>query len=146
MKAIRVGVIGVGMTLIFLDFGGPDLAMTQLAIETLSVILFVFVLYRLPGFRTLSDAATRIRDGIVAVAGGALLAGVAWSLTGGGGPGGLSAFYGEESHPAGKGANVVNVILVDFRALDTLGEITVLAIAALGVIGLMRLRAGRPAE
>ena len=69
-----LGVVGYGVAVVFLLFGGPDLALTQFAIETLSVLLFVLVLGRLPRLRSLSPPAERIRDGVVVVSGGAFVA------------------------------------------------------------------------
>jgi len=135
-----LGVVGLAVALTFLLFGGPDLAMTQLAVETLSVILFVFVVYRLPRFARLSSTATRLRDLALAIAGGALMTVLVWTASAGASGSVLSEYFARASAPEAKGRNVVNVILVDFRALDTLGEITVLATAALGVFALLRLR------
>lgn len=135
-----VGVVGYGVALLFVLFGAPDLAMTQVLIETLTVILFVLVLFHLPKFAIRSSARTRVRDGLVAAAAGVLMTGVtlaAFSVTGNG-P--VADYYEAQSLPEGHGRNVVNVILVDFRAFDTLGEITVLGTAALGVYALIRLR------
>jgi len=125
---------------IFVLFGAPDLAMTQFVIETLTVILFVMALSRLPDFRRLTSAATRGRDAVIAIVAGAsitvllLFAMTVRSIH----P--ISDYYIANSVPEAHGRNVVNVILVDFRALDTLGEITVLAIAAIGVYSLLTLR------
>ncbi|MBE0568083.1 MAG: putative monovalent cation/H+ antiporter subunit A [Deltaproteobacteria bacterium] len=138
---VAIGTVGYGVALIYILFGAPDLAMTQFCIETLSIILFVLVLHRLPPFTLLSSSAARVRDLMVAISVGglmtfAVLLAVSQPLV----PH-ISNWFLEQSMPAGHGRNVVNVILVDFRALDTLGEITVLAVAALGVYGL--LKAGR---
>ena len=135
-----IGTVGYGVALIYILFGAPDLAMTQFCIETLSIILFVLVLHRLPQFALLSNRATRVRDLVVALSIGGLmtllvLVTVSQPLSSH-----ISTWFLEQSLPAGHGRNVVNVILVDFRALDTLGEITVLAVAALGVYGLLKKR------
>jgi multicomponent Na+:H+ antiporter subunit A len=135
-----LGLVGYGLALLFLFFGGPDLALTQLAIETLTVILFILVLRRLPPLRTVSASSTRARDAIVALAGGATMTGIVLATAASYHPAPLREYFARASVPLAYGRNVVNVILVDFRALDTLGEITVLAVAALGVFALMRLR------
>jgi multicomponent Na+:H+ antiporter subunit A len=135
-----LGVVGLVVTLVFLLLGGPDLAMTQFAVETLSVLLFMLVLWRLPKFLSWTGAAVRARDALVSVAVGGLVAYLLLAATSVPVESALSSYFAESSLPLGKGRNVVNVILVDFRALDTLGEITVLALAALGVHGLMGLR------
>jgi multicomponent Na+:H+ antiporter subunit A len=135
-----LGVIGYAVAMLFVMFGAPDLAMTQLAIETLTVILFVFVLYRLPRFANLSSRAARWRDAAVAALAGGVMTTVVLAATLGHAPSQVAQFFAENSLTAAKGRNMVNVILVDFRGLDTLGEITVLAVAALGIYALMRLR------
>ncbi len=135
-----LGVVGYGIALIFVLFGAPDLAMTQFAVETLTVIIFVLVLYRLPPYFSFTRKSERWRDAIVAVSAGTLLTvliliaqNVQFQET-------ISGYYVENSVPEAHGHNIVNVILVDFRGLDTLGEITVLALAGIGVYGLLKLR------
>jgi multicomponent Na+:H+ antiporter subunit A len=136
-----LGVVGYGVAVVFLLFGGPDLALTQFAIETLSVLLFVLVLRRLPPLRALSPRWERARDGLLAVLGGALMTALVLAATAAPHPAPLRDYFARASLALANGRNVVNVILVDFRALDTLGEITVLALAALGVVALLGLRA-----
>jgi len=141
-----LGVVGYGVAVVFLLFGGPDLALTQFAIETLSVLLFVLVLRRLPRLRVLSPRSERIRDGVVAVAGGAFVTVLVLAITASPHPTPLRDYFGAASLALANGRNVVNVILVDFRGFDTLGEITVLAVAALGVLALVRLRPSPPGD
>jgi len=141
-----LGVVGYGVAVVFLLFGGPDLALTQFAIETLSVLLFVLVLRRLPPLRALSPRFERLRDGVVAVAGGVFVAALVLAATAAPHPTPLRDYFGAASLALANGRNVVNVILVDFRGFDTLGEITVLAVAALGVVALLRLRASAPGK
>lgn len=137
-----LGVTGYGMAALFLIRGAPDLALTQVAIETLSTVMFVLVLRRLPDrFERRSAASLRALRVVIA---GVVAAGVfVFALVAGGNR--VSDPVSEEmvarAHPDGHGRNVVNVILVDFRALDTAGEITVLAAAAIGAVALAR--AGR---
>jgi multicomponent Na+:H+ antiporter subunit A len=138
-----LGVVGYGVAVVFLLFGAPDLALTQFAIETLSVLLFVLVLRRLPPLRVLSSRLERVRDGAVALAGGAFVAVLLLAATAAPHPAPLRDYFAAASLPLANGRNVVNVILVDFRAFDTLGEITVLAVAALGVVALLRPRGRR---
>lgn len=135
-----LGVVGFGVALIYILYGAPDLAKTQFAIETLTVVLFVLVLYRLPRFANYTSKPARVRDLALALAVGGLmttllLATVATPLQSR-----LSKYFAAASVPLAKGRNIVNVILVDFRGLDTLGEIIVLSIAAIGVFALLRLR------
>jgi multicomponent Na+:H+ antiporter subunit A len=141
-----LGVVGYGVAVVFLLFGGPDLALTQFAIETLSVLLFALVLRRLPRLRVLSPRSERIRDGVVAIAGGVFVTLLVLAATAAAHPTPLRDYFGAASLALANGRNVVNVILVDFRGFDTLGEITVLAVAALGVVALLRLRASAPGK
>ncbi len=135
-----LGVVGYGVTLIFILFSAPDLAMTQFAIETLTVIVFVLVLYRLPRFAILTSAPARLRDLLVALLAGGLMTTLILIVTSNPVPSRLTPYFAENSLPLAQGRNIVNVILVDFRGLDTLGEITVLAVAAIGVYALLKLR------
>ncbi|MCS6954163.1 MAG: putative monovalent cation/H+ antiporter subunit A [Bryobacteraceae bacterium] len=135
-----LGVVGLGIALLFAWLGAPDLAMTQLAVETLTVILLVLVLYHLPDFSRLTPARGRRRDATVALAAGGFMALLVLIVNSTESDSRLAAYFLEQARPLGRGCNVVNVILTDFRALDTLGEITVLAVAAVGVYGLIRLR------
>jgi len=135
-----LGVVGFSVAMIYILYGAPDLAMTQFAIETLTVILFVFVLYRLPRFTRYTDKATRWRDALVAVAAGIMMSTLVLVVTANPLTSRLTPFFAENSYTLAKGRNIVNVILVDFRGIDTLGEITVLAVAAIGVFALMKLR------
>jgi multicomponent Na+:H+ antiporter subunit A len=135
-----LGVVGYGVATIYLLYGAPDLAMTQILVETLTVILFVLVLYRLPTFATLSSSVSRARDAVFAIAAGALMTALVLVATNVQFHPTISEFHAMEAQPLAYGRNVVNVILVDFRALDTLGEIVVLAVAGIGVYALLRLR------
>jgi len=135
-----LGVVGYGVALIYILFSAPDLAMTQFAIETLTVILFVLVLYRLPRFATFTGRVERLRDMVVAGAAGALMTTIILIANQRTPESQVAAYFAEASLLLAKGRNVVNVILVDFRGLDTFGEITVLAIAAVGVYALLKLR------
>ena len=137
-----LGVVGYGVALIYILFGAPDLAMTQFCIETLSIILFVLVLYRLPRFSILSGRRARTRDILVALANGGIMTTLVLTAISEPVQSRISRFFAENALLKAHGHNVVNVILVDFRGLDTLGEITVLAVASLGVYMLLRGRAG----
>ena len=143
-----LGVVGFGVALLFVVFAAPDLAITQFLVETLLVIIVVLVTLRLPEWRREENVSgsTRVRDGFIALAGGGLVTVLLLSVTSPPFSGELTAFFESESWPSAFGRNIVNVILVDFRALDTLGEITVLAVAALGVFALLRTRLNPRAE
>jgi multicomponent Na+:H+ antiporter subunit A len=135
-----LGVIGIGMALIFVLFGAPDLAITQVVVDMLTVILLVLVLYRLPEVSRLTKPPGRFRDLMVAGSAGVVIALLVLVTAAIEHPASAARYFIENSVPAAGGRNVVNVILVDFRVLDTLGEITVLAAAAVGVYSLRRLR------
>jgi multicomponent Na+:H+ antiporter subunit A len=137
---VALGGVGFGMTLLYIIFSAPDLANTQFAVETLSVILFVLVLYRLPKYQSISTPATRVRDAVVALTAGGFMTLLTLSITSQPLQSRLSPYFIENSVPLANGRNIVNVILVDYRVLDTLGEITVLAVAAVGVYALLKLR------
>jgi multicomponent Na+:H+ antiporter subunit A len=140
--ALFLGVVGYGMAGLFVVQGDPDLALTQVAIETLATVLFVLALRRLPDRfeRTSTPRLRALRYGVSIVFGVAMF-GVALEASAFQSPSPVAAEMVEQSLPEGHGRNVVNVILVDFRGWDTLGEITVLAVAAIGAVALAR--AGR---
>jgi len=141
LKAVvAIGVVGFCMGIIFILYSAPDLALTTFAIETLTVILFVLVLYRLPKYLQFSKTGSKIRDTIIAASVGIFMTLTLLLVTAGEMQSELKKYFAENSLPEGKGRNIVNVILVDFRAMDTLGEITVLAVAAVGVYALLKLR------
>ncbi len=135
-----LGVVGVGIAVLFGMFGAPDLAMTQIVVETLTVILLVLVLHHLPDFSRLTPRGGRWRDAIVAISGGVVMTGLVLAAAAVPHPPSIASYYLENSYPLAQGRNVVNVILTDFRVLDTLGEITVVAVAGLGLFALLRLR------
>jgi multicomponent Na+:H+ antiporter subunit A len=134
-----LGVVGFGVAWLFLLYGAPDLAMTQIVTEALTVVLFVLAFLRLPKFTLKSPPRNRLRDALLALAAGGLVTVLLLLVTTGPQIPSISDYFAESSVPLAHGRNVVNVILVDFRALDTLGEITVLATAAVGVYALLRI-------
>lgn len=138
-----VGALGYSLALLFARFGAPDLAITQVAVDTLAVVLLVFAFYRLPRYARLSTPRARSRDFVLASAFGLTMGSLALVASMLRHPGTLSTFFAESAYREAHGRNVVNVILVDFRALDTLGEITVLGIAAVGVAALLSRRRER---
>ncbi len=139
---VAVGVVGYSVALIFIMYSAPDLAMTQFAIETLTVILFVLIIYKLPKYVKFTSLSRRIRDFIFASLSGLMISLLTLFVISDPMTSELKSYFAENSLTIAKGRNIVNVILVDFRALDTLGEITVLAIAAIGVFALLKLRKG----
>jgi multicomponent Na+:H+ antiporter subunit A len=134
-----LGIVGYGVALIYILYGAPDLAMTQILVETLTVLLFVLVFYLLPPFQRFSTPRSRARDALVALSLGGLMTTLVLAATATPPESRLAEFFGENSKQVAHGSNIVNVILVDFRGLDTLGEITVLSIAAFGVYALLKL-------
>ncbi len=134
-----LGVLGYAICIIFVFYGAPDLAMTQFSIDTLTVILFVLIIFRLPKYKVLSGLRSRIRDGVVALAFGTLITLLILEVLAQPVNRELSEYYADNAYLLAKGKNVVNVILVDFRGIDTMVEITVLAIAAIGVFSLLKL-------
>lgn len=137
--AALLGMIGFTIALIYLLYSAPDLAMVQFTIETLSVILFVLVIYRLPQFTRTRGGRTAVLDVLVSVAAGVLVTVLVLSISAVPHDSLVTPFYAENSLKLAQGKNVVNVILVDFRGFDTLGEITVLALAGIGVFALLKL-------
>ncbi|MCA5006449.1 putative monovalent cation/H+ antiporter subunit A [Sphingobacterium bovistauri] len=137
---VGMSVIGYCICLIFVIYSAPDLAMTQFTIDTLSTVLFVLVLYKLPPFINLTSHTVLIRDAVVALGFGVILSLVAFKVWSEPISTEISDFYGENAYLLAKGKNVVNVILVDFRGIDTMFETVVLSIAAIGVYSLIRLR------
>lgn len=135
-----LGVVGFGIALVFTFFSAPDLAITQFLVETLVVILVAMVLMRLPRSRLRTEAKPAVRAVALplAVAAGTLVTALLALVTSLPANATLTTFFAENAYLAANGKNVVNVILVDFRALDTLGEITVLAVAATGAYALLR--------
>jgi multicomponent K+:H+ antiporter subunit A len=126
-------------------FSAPDLALTQLVVEVVTTMLFLLGLRWLPmrredapGEVRLRDRARRARDLLVSVAAGAGLATLSYAMLTRPAPHSISPFFLGRALPEGGGANVVNVMLVDFRAFDTLGEITVLGAVALTAYALLR--------
>jgi multicomponent Na+:H+ antiporter subunit A len=136
---IALGVVGYGIAIIFVFYGAPDLAMTQFLIETLTVVLFVLILHRLPNFIRYKGFEGW-RYVVLSVVFGLVMTSIVLMVTADPLVSELREAYSELAYPEGKGRNVVNVILVDFRQMDTLGEIAVLAIAALGIFSLLKIK------
>lgn len=136
-----LGVVGFGVSLLFLELGAPDLAMTQFAVESLVMVVFVLAFHHLPELATRSSRAARVRDLAVAIASGGTMAALVLLAGRTARPERpISTWYLEHALPDGHGANVVNVILTDFRSVDTLGEIVVLVTASFGGLAMLRLR------
>jgi multicomponent Na+:H+ antiporter subunit A len=140
VAALLLGGLGFACALIFVMFGAPDLALTQILVETLIIVVFLFVLRQLPrSFKHKNKFAPRSIRIVIASTFGFLMAMFAVMVSGARTAPTTGDEYTTLALPEGGGRNVVNVILVDFRAVDTLGEITVLAVAAIGVANLVRM-------
>jgi multicomponent Na+:H+ antiporter subunit A len=136
---LSLGVVGYGVAMTFLLFGAPDLAMTQFSVETLTVLIYVLVFRHFRNLGGLSPRLVRYRDALIAAGIGTLIGGLVLSVSTTETAARLREYFVEFGPTLGHGRNIVNVILVDFRAFDTMGEITVLATAAIGVRALLRL-------
>ena len=140
---VSLGIQGFAVAVLFLLFGAPDLSFTQFMIETLSVVVLALVMTRLR--LSPSDhrpAGERAMDAGLALAAGAGLTLTLLAATQGPFNRTLTDFYAMASKSVAHGANVVNVIIVDFRGTDTLGEIAVVMVTGLAVLALIRLRGG----
>ncbi len=136
---VTMGVTGYGVAMIYMFYGAIDLAITQILVETFLLIIFVLAGYRLPQFKKFSRKITRLRDGIIALFAGSAISGLLILTTT---RNKLSNQVAEEiisrSFTEAHGRNIVNVILVDFRALDTLGEIMVVSLAAVAIMLMLK--------
>ncbi len=137
LSLVLIGVIGLIVSLGFLYLSAPDLALTQISVEVVTLVLLLLALNLLPKSTPReSSGPRRLRDGVLAGAGGLAVAIATFQVisrdftT-------ISDYFLAQSYPGGGGTNVVNVILVDFRGFDTFGEIIVLGIAALGIFALL---------
>jgi len=143
---IMVGVAGLMTCLTFAWFSAPDLALTQIGVEVVTTVLLLLGLRWMPRRmqvneeqrRSVKARARRVRDLVIAIAVGAGMTTLALAILTRPGVEMLAPFFLERALPEGGGRNVVNVILVDFRGFDTMGEITVLGAVALTVYALLR--------
>ena len=138
LSLILMGITGLVVSVGFIYFSAPDLAMTQITVEVVTIILLLLALNFLPNRTPIeSTVLQRTRDGAIAVAGGLAAMGLSYHyLLRDAVSYPISAFHVENSYKGGGGTNMVNVILVDFRGFDTYGEIIVLGIAALLIFAL----------
>ncbi|MCQ4348466.1 monovalent cation/H+ antiporter subunit A [Pseudomonas stutzeri] len=138
LALLVIGVVGLLVSLMFARFSAPDLALTQLSVEVVSLLLLVLALHYLPQQTPAESTSLRkLRDLGLATACGTLMGLLVYAVLTRPYQS-IAGFFLENSVSGGGGKNVVNVILVDFRGFDTLGEITVLAITAVGVHALLR--------
>jgi multicomponent Na+:H+ antiporter subunit A len=144
MMIISLGGVGYAVSLFFVIFKAPDLALTQLVIETVTVALFLLAFQRLPKLKRHGESkGFRLGNFIVALGVGITMALLALSAHSQKLLPSISQFYKDTVHSEAGGGNIVNVILVDYRGFDTLFEIAVLSIAGIGVYSMIRLRLSR---
>lgn len=138
IKAVLIsGAVGLVVTMIFVTMSAPDLALTQITVDVVTTVLLLMSLSLLPQLTPYeSSRSRRWRDAIIAISAGLGIGWISWLIMTRD-HSSISWFFMQQSIPLGGGTNVVNVILVDFRGFDTFGEITVLGIAAVGVLCLM---------
>jgi multicomponent Na+:H+ antiporter subunit A len=138
---LTLGLVGLLVSFLFVDLRAPDLALTQLLIETASLILFLLVIRHLPPFsKEAQPWWMRCRDVGISIMVGGLVVVLLLIANGDTLYPSIAGYFLEHSLLLGGGRNVVNVIVVDFRGYDTMGEITVLTIAAIGVYTLIKLK------
>lgn len=136
---LSLGTAGYGVALTFALYGAPDLAMTQFAVETLTAVIFVYVFWQFPKVIEKGTRSVKVRDGFVSLAAGAVVAALTYAAAVHPTAPLLRDWFAESAPTLAHGKNIVNVILVDFRAIDTLGEITVLVTATIGVMALLKI-------
>ncbi len=134
-----LGVVGYSISLLYIMFSAPDLAITQVLVETLTVILVALVLIHIPKFSTFTSTASKVRDAVIAGATGLIVTLIILAVLTVEFDPFMTEYFAENSYVVAHGRNIVNVILVDFRALDTFGEIVVIGVAGVGVYGLIKL-------
>lgn len=137
---ILLGAVGYTVSLFYVLFRAPDLALTQLVIETVSVALFLLCFYHLPKNRNEERMSFKLPNLIISIGVGAVVTLIALSAHSNKLFDSIAQYYVENTYELAAGKNMVNVILVDFRGFDTMFEITVLAIAAIGIFSMIKLR------
>lgn len=143
--AVSLGIQGFAVAMLFMLFGAADLSFTQFMVETLSVIILALVLTRLHLVpRDHRSIGQKMQDGTIAVLCGSGMGLLLLRITQVPFDGSLSKFYAQYSRVIAHGRNVVNVIIVDFRGLDTLGEISVVMITGLAILALIRIQTPKP--
>lgn len=141
---IGLGSVGYTVALFFVIFNAPDLALTQLVIETISVALFLMAFYHLPKLGKREERMRfQLNRAVVSITIGAMVTLVALSAHSQKLIPSISKYYEETVYSLAGGGNIVNVILVDYRGFDTLFEITVLGIAGMAILAMIKLRMNR---
>ncbi len=141
---IALGAVGYSIALFFVLFRAPDLALTQLLVETVSVALFLLCFYHLPEYKKQQKRLSfRLTNLLISLGVGTVVTLIALSANSTRLFDSISSYYVDASYTEAGGKNMVNVILVDFRGFDTLFEIVVLGIGALGIYSMIKLRLTR---
>ena len=141
---IGLGAVGYTVALFFVIFNAPDLALTQLVIETISVALFLLAFYHLPKLGKVEERMRfQVNRAVISVAVGVMVTLVALSAHSQKLVPTIAKYYEETVYSLAGGGNIVNVILVDYRGFDTLFEIAVLSIAGIGILAMIKLRMNR---
>ncbi|TXC91251.1 Na+/H+ antiporter subunit A [Metabacillus litoralis] len=144
---IALGSVGYSLSLFFVVFRAPDLALTQLLVETVSVALFLLCFYHLPEFKKKEKKLNfKLTNLIISLGVGTIVTLIALSANSQRVSETISTYFIENSYKLAGGKNMVNVILVDFRGFDTLFEIAVLGIAGLGIYSMIRLKVRKGEE
>jgi len=142
-SVLTLSILGFMVSIFYLLMDAPDLVMTQLVVESLSLIIFLLVLNKIPDYTKKVSFSRKYRDILISgLAGFMVFSSVVYS-TMSETPDKLSSYYIENALPGSGGTNVVNVILVDFRGLDTMGEISVIVMAGLAILMLFNMRGGK---
>lgn len=142
-----LGVVGYGVSLLFVIYRAPDLALTQLVIETVTVALFLLCFFHLPKLKAIKESGkSKLINVIISVGFGTMMTLIGISAHSSNWFDSIAEYFIKTSHSLGGGDNVVNVILVDMRGLDTMFEITVLGIASLAIYSLVKIKRKKEAE
>ncbi|MFZ3576468.1 Na+/H+ antiporter subunit A [Virgibacillus sp. DJP39] len=142
-----LGVVGYGVAILFVIYRAPDLALTQLVIETITVALFLLCFFHLPKLQVPKESKkSKLLNAVISLSFGTMMTLIGISAHSSDWFDSIAEYFIHTSHSLGGGDNVVNVILVDMRGLDTLFEITVLGIAALAIYSLIKIKRKKEAE
>ncbi|QLC33715.1 DUF4040 domain-containing protein [Halarchaeum sp. CBA1220] len=136
---LALSVVGFGVTVFFVLASAPDVALTQVVVETVTFVVFLVILDKLPSYYGRIQRSRAARDAVLSVIVGGFVT-VTTLVATGATPDSIASYFVENSVPEAGGHNLVNVILVDFRGIDTMGEIAVIAMAAVAVLTLIVMR------
>lgn len=135
-----ISTVSIGVALTFIYFGAPDVATTQLMVETLSAVMLGIAALKLPALKELRRPSTRVIHALIAGGMGLCVTVIVLAIQAHPLDRFITTFFEENSYTAAHGMNIVNVILVDFRAFDTFGELIVVFLAGIGAYALLKRR------